>query len=145
MLQGKVIELFISKSGISDRQNKEEIFLDELGIKEDKFYNKKIDRSILIASQESYKIAQQNGIDAPYSSLGENILIDINPYGLDPGDEIEIGETILLITNNCTICNSLAKVDKKLPQILANDRGIFAKTLKGGNIRKGDTVIIKKY
>jgi len=36
-------------------------------------------------------------------------------------------------------------VDKKLPQILANDRGIFAKTLKGGNIRKGDTVIIKKY
>lgn len=136
---GTVHSLFVSTKDIP-RSSKESILVDKEGIIEDKFYAKDIQRSILIASLDSYILANKNEIDVDYGSLGENILIDINPYGLKEGDKISIGEVILEITQNCTICNSLAKIDKKLPSLLQNDRGIFAKTFKSGTIYKGDSL-----
>jgi len=141
---GTVLELFLSKKDVG-KESRTEILLDENGIVEDKFYAKDTSRSILIASIESYLLAEQHGIDAQYGSLGENILVNINPYHLNKGDVLSVGEVELEITQNCTICNSLAKIDAKLPKILKSNRGIFAKTLKNGKIRKGDTVSILKY
>ncbi len=141
---GRVLELFVSIKGVG-KKNKTEIVLNEKGIKEDKFYAKNAQRSILITSIESYLLAKGSSIEMEYGSLGENILIDINPYHLKPGDIISIGELELMITQNCTICNSLSKVDAKLPRLLERDRGVFAKTLRSGKIRKGDIVNILKY
>jgi len=140
---GKVLELFISIKG-KDRENRDEILIDKDGIIEDKFYAKNQERSILITSNDSYLLAKENSIDAKYGTLGENILIDINPYSLQVDDKIIIGELELLITQNCTICNSLSKIDKKLPSLLKCDRGIFAKTLQSGTIKKGDKIEIFK-
>jgi MOSC domain-containing protein YiiM len=145
MLNGSVIELFISIKSKENRENKELISLDKDGVLQDKFYAKDVDRSILITSVESYNIAKNHNIEMPYGYLGENILIDINPYSLLKGDRLQLGEVLLEITNNCTICNTLGKLDSSLPNLLANDRGIFAKTIKGGNIRKGDAIKILKY
>ena len=136
---GTVQDLYFSVKGLP-RVNPDEIFADEQGVHEDKFYAKEVNRSVLIASMESYNLAKSKGIDVPKGSLGENILIDINPYFLKIGSKVEIGEVVLEITQNCTICNSLAKVDVSLPKILRSDRGIFAKTIKSGKIRKGDRV-----
>lgn len=141
---GVVIDLFISTL-TKERKNPLEISLDENGIIDDKFYNKDVTRSILISSVDSYSLAIKNNIKMNYGELGENIVIDINPYGLSSGDKLLIGEVELEITMNCTICNSLAKVDKNLPKLLKNDRGIFAKTSKSGKIRKGDMVKLIKY
>ena len=141
---GTVLELFISIKGVG-KERRDEILVDEQGILEDKFYAKEADRSILITSLDSYLLAKENNIDMEYGSLGENILVDINPYSLTEGDIISFGELELVITQNCTICNSLSKVDAKLPSVLKSDRGIFAKTLKSGKIRKGNTVKIIKY
>lgn len=141
---GNVLGLFVSMKD-SPREKRDEIEVDLFGIIDDKFYKKDLDRSILIASQDSYKIAKENDIDVAHGSLGENILIDINPYSLSNGDKIEIGETVLEITQNCTICNSLAKAHASLPTLLKSDRGIFAKVFKSGKIRKGDRVKILKY
>ncbi len=138
---GIVMDLFISDKE-RGRENKEEIELESQGICGDKYYAKEVSRSILITSYDSYLIAKENSIDVDFGSLGENILIDVNPYGLNIGTQISIGETVLEITQNCTICNSLAKVDAMLPKVLKSDRGIFAKTLKGGKISKGDIVNI---
>ena len=141
---GTVQELFISVKG-SIKENKDEITLESDGVCGDKFFAKGINRSVLIASIDSYTLAKKNGVDIKYGSLGENILVDINPYSLELGEKISIGETVLEITQHCTICNSLAKVDAKLPSILKTDRGIFAKTLKSGKVKKGDIVTILKY
>jgi len=138
---GQVLELFISLKG-KDRESKDKLFIDENGIMDDKFYAKNRERSILITSNESYLLAKENNIDVNYGSLGENILIDINPYNLKVDDKIMIGEIELTITQNCTICNSLSKIDTKLPSLLKCDRGIFAKTLQSGKIKKGDRVKI---
>ena len=141
---GTVLELFLSIKGVG-KENRDEILVDENGILEDKFYAKGADRSILITSLDSYLLAKKSNIDMDYGSLGENILVDINPYKLRAGDIISFGDLELEITQNCTICNSLSKVDAKLPSVLKSDRGIFAKALKSGKIRKGNIVNIIKY
>jgi len=141
---GKVLELFVSIKG-QGKENRQVIVLNSEGILDDKFYAKDVERSVLITSIESYELAKKNGIEAQYGSLGENILVSINPYHLKSGDQLSVGEVILEITQNCTICNSLAKVDPMLPKVLKSDRGIFAKTIQSGKIRKGDNINILKY
>ena len=139
---GQVLDLYISVKG-KGREKKEFIDVDANGILDDKFYAKDTNRAILLTSKDSYSLAKKNGIDVEYGLLGENILIDINLYDLKVGDKLCIGDTELEITQNCTICNSLSKIDKRLPSVLSCDRGIFAKTVVDAKIKKGDKVILK--
>jgi len=129
---GQVLKLFISKSGTSQRFDKTFIDLDA----EDKFYNKNKERSVLIASNASYKLIQKYGIEMPFGYLGENILMDYNPYSLEIGTRLQIGETILEISQQCTICNHLAILDVKIPTLLKDDRGIFSKVIQAGKIKQ---------
>jgi len=137
---GKILELFYSTN--NGRVNTTELTLDQKGVVEDKYYDKDIQRSVLITSLESYKLATSHGINAPYSALGENLLIDYNPYHLKPGAKLVINDMELEISQNCTLCKSLTKVDSKLPKLLKDDRGIFAKVISSGIINKGDNIYL---
>jgi len=139
---GQVVKLFTSKSGTSQRFEEQIIRLDKLGVINDKFYDKEPSRSVLIASTASYDLIKTYGIDMPHGYLGENILIDYNPYDLDVGTQLKIGDTILEISQYCTICNHLAVLDVKIPTLLKNDRGIFAKVIQDGNIKIDDEVYL---
>ncbi|SFV75173.1 hypothetical protein MNB_SM-3-1262 [hydrothermal vent metagenome] len=137
--KGKVRGLFLSIAQ-QGRESREKMRVDENGVFDDKFYGKNLQRAILLTSLSSYDLAKQNNIDAKYGSLGENILIDINPYHLKIGDKIQIGTVVFEVTANCTICHSLAGVDPKLPKLLKDDRGIFIRALQSGEIYVGDEV-----
>ena len=139
---GKIFELFYSTS--DGRVNTTTLALDKRGVVEDKYYDKDTERSVLITSLESYKLAASHDIDALYGVLGENLLIDYNPYHLEPGTKLVINDLELEISQNCTICNSLAKVDPRLPELLKDDRGIFAKVISSGTIQKGDNIYLLK-
>ena len=139
---GKILELFISIEGSENRVKKASFSVDKSGILGDKFYGKSIQRSILLSSEDSYRLSKEQGIELSYGLLGENILMDFNPYSLDVGTKLKIGEVTLEITQACTICNHLSKVDKKLPKLLKNDRGIFAKVIQSGSIHVNDAVFM---
>ncbi len=131
---GNVLNLFINKV------EKNQICIDEQGILDDKHYAKEVDRSILIISTRSYDIASKNNISLEYGQLSENIHIDCNIYNLEAGSKLKIGETILQISQHCTLCKSLTKIDNKLPKLLKTDRGVFAKVLQSGTISQNDKV-----
>jgi len=143
-MQGKVVALYITKNDAQKtRLTPKEIFVDANGIKDDKFYAKDPQRAILITAIQSYELTKENNIDLEWGTLGENILIDISPYHLLPGQTLKIGETILEITQNCTLCKGLSSVNSKLPKLLKNDRGIFAKVKEGSSkIAINDSVIL---
>ncbi len=143
-IQGKVLKLFITKNDTNKtRVIREQINADENGIIHDKFYNKNNLRAILITSTQSYDMAFNENINLPEGTLGENILIDINPYHLCAGERLTIGNTTLEITQNCTLCKGLTTINSKLPKLLKNDRGIFAKVISGSTtIKIGDIVYI---
>ena len=127
---GKVLNLYITKDDITKTKiSLQTAELDINGVVGDKFYAKDPERSILITSKDSYTLAKQNSININSGILGENILIDINPYSLVSGDRLQIGNAILEITQNCTLCKGLTTINPKLPKLLKNDRGIFAKII----------------
>lgn len=142
---GQVLQLFISikdADGQTKTIEQDTITLNEKGVASDKFYAKDPMRSILISSLESYTLAKENNIEMPFGSLGENILMDFNPYGFNVGDQLKIGDVLLEITQNCTLCKGLSKVDTKAPKLLKHHRGIFAKTVTNGNLKIADKVYI---
>ena len=141
---GEVLELFVSVKGDSTRIAKKVIELNENGVVGDKFYAKDRERSVLLTTIDSYSMALANNIEMSYGSLGENILIDYNPYALPIGTKIQIGEVILEVSQNCTICNHLSIIDKSLPKLLKDDRGVFVKVVKSGSIEKGDKIYLKE-
>ena len=121
---------------------KDALQVDEKGILLDKHYDKNIDRSILLTSYDSYIIAKQQGIEIPHGALGENILIDYNPYALPVGTRMKIGSAITEISQDCTLCKHLSSIDKRVPKLLKNDRGIFVKVLEPGWIKRGDEIVV---
>ena len=139
---GKVIDLFVSQKDKSGRVEKETLTLDQKGIVEDKYYDTNIQRSVLITTQESYALASSHHIKMPYGSLGENVLIDYNPYHLNAGDQLRIGDVLLEISQYCTMCDHLSKIDKDLPTLLKDDRGIFARVIESGVIKKEDEIYL---
>lgn len=139
---GQILKLFISAAQSSQRVEKPVIVLDELGVIGDKFYNKDNARSILLTSTDSYDLIKNYDIDMPSGYLGENLLMDYNPYSLAIGTRLKIGDTILEISQNCTICNHLSVIDKRIPKLLKDDRGIFAKAIQGGEISVGDDIYL---
>ena len=139
-LLGSVQHLFISQKDVSNIKEQLVLDVDTKGIIGDKFYDKNSSRSILITSASAYEILSKENITTSFGSLGENLLVSFNPYHLKQGTKISIGTSILMITNPCTICNHLSKVDTKLPALLKNNRGIFAKVIQAGRINKNDSV-----
>jgi len=137
---GQILALFSKKE---THQQHNTLYLDLHGIQGDKHYGKNSERSILITSLESYQLTSQvYNISMPYGYLGENILMSYNPYHLPAGSQLQIGEVVLEITQNCTLCNHLAVLDKRLPKLLQHNRGIFAKVIKEGKITTKDTVFL---
>ena len=141
---GHVLKLYITVKGEPSRVLQKQLRLDHEGVIDDKFHGKGLERSVLIASEYSYNIAKDNHVSINDGVLGENILIDYNLYHLIPGDQFAIGEVIFEITQNCTLCKGLSSVDSKLPKLLKNDRGIFAKVLHSGTIKIGDTIKLQQ-
>lgn len=137
---GKVLKLYISREGDTQRSRQEEIVVDENGVIGDKFYAKDPQRSVLLTAIESYLMAEKENITIEHGALGENILVDYNPYLLPSGTTLSIGTVILEISQGCSLCKSLTKIDSKLPKLLKNDRGVFVKVVRGGTIRTGDEV-----
>jgi MOSC domain-containing protein YiiM len=127
-----------------EKQQQASLTLDTKGILGDKHYNKTIERSILVSSIDSYILVKKNlGIEMPYGYLGENILLSGNPYQLSTGTRLHIGDVILEITQQCTLCQHLGVLDKRIPKLLKHDRGIFAKVVKGGEVRQHQTAYVK--
>jgi MOSC domain-containing protein YiiM len=137
---GNVSSLFYSTA--NGRTSTTELDLDTKGILKDKHYDKNTERSVLIASLDSYALAKKHGIDVPYGALGENLLIDYNPYHLQAGARLKIANVTLEISQHCTLCKSFTKIDAKLPKLLKDDRGIFAKVIESGSIKEGADIYL---
>jgi MOSC domain-containing protein YiiM len=139
---GQIKQLFISSTEEKKRIFQENIYVDEEGIVSDKYHNTNQERAILISPIHAYELMKEKDIEARYGQLGENILVDFNPYSLKEGTQLFIGDSIIEITIECTICKLLTKIDNKVPKLLKNDRGVFAKVIKEGVLTIGDDITI---
>lgn len=112
------------------------------GVEGDRHFGKHPDRAVLVAGQVSYAQALRAGIQLPYGALGENLLVDFDPHLLGEGSGLQIGTAVLELTTVCSICDALSVFDLRLPKVLYNRRGLYARVLQGGVVRVGDPVEI---
>ena len=115
----------------------------DYGIENDKFAGKKLEQTVMIVGIQSYEIAKDNGINLEFGSLGENILLDFDPHILEVGTKLIIEDSIIEITQICTVCNHLAVFNENLPLLLKGHRGLYCKIIKSGIISKDMIVKIK--
>ena len=113
----------------------------DYGIENDKFAGKKLDQTVMIVGLKSYEIAKENNIDLEFGSLGENILLDFDPHDFEVGKQLFIEETILEITQICTVCSHLSLFDNNLPTLLKGHRGLYCRIIKNGIIK--ENMIVK--
>ena len=115
----------------------------DYGIENDKFAGKKLEQTVMIVGIQSYEIAKNNGINLEFGSLGENILLDFDPHILEVGTKLIIENSIIEITQTCTVCNHLAVFNENLPLLLKGHRGLYCKIIKSGMVSKNMIVKIK--
>jgi len=141
---GRVKKLYIAPLNTNGiRKEQESIVVQkDFGIEGDKFAGKELDRAIMLIGKNSYELAKEKGITLPEVALGENILLDFDPHSLEPGTLLIVGEALLEITKECTLCKHLTKYSSKLPKLLLGRRGIYCTILKSGTIKQGDSIKI---
>jgi MOSC domain-containing protein YiiM len=136
---GKVLKTFSAtkdSSGLPRPMVDKLNLIVDFGIENDKFAGKKLDQTVMIVGIQSYEIAKQNGIDLGFGSLGENILLDFDPHIFEVGKQLSIEDSVIEITQVCTVCNHLNIFDKKLPALLKSHRGLYCKIIKNGIIKE---------
>lgn len=115
----------------------------DYGIENDKFAGRKLEQTVMIVGIQSYEIAKHNGINLEFGSLGENILLDFDPHILEVGTKLILEDSIIEITQICTVCNHLAVFNENLPLLLKGHRGLYCKIIKSGIVSKDMIVKIK--
>ena len=141
---GKVLKTFSAtkeSSGLPRPSVEELNLIVDFGIENDKFAGKKLDQTVMIVGIQSYEVARNNGITLEFGSLGENILLDFDPHIFEVGMQLSIEDSIIEITQICTVCNHLNIFDKKLPALLKSHRGLYCKIIKNGIIK--ENMIVK--
>jgi MOSC domain-containing protein YiiM len=127
------------------RPKKEQLeFIKDYGIKNDKFANKNLDRTVMIVGQIAYNLAKKEDINLEYGSLGENILVDFDPHDLDKDDTLYINGVELQRTEPCSLCTHLSRFDKRLPRVVQYHRGIYFKIKNGGIIHENLPIYKKR-
>lgn len=146
-LIGKVLDTFSASKSSKNMPRPKVDFLNliyDYGIENDKFAKKDLNKTVMIVGANSYTLSKDNGINIDYGTLGENIVFDFDPHELEIGAIMKIGESEIQITEKCTICQHLTIFDKRLPKVVRNHRGLYAKILKSGKIEKNLPVFIKE-
>lgn len=103
-------------------------------------------RHVLLTDTSIYADLAAQDIHLQPGMLAENVVLDgINVMGLPLGAQIELGETLLEVTEIRTPCALLNVSHPKLFEAVKEkekggipNSGIFARILKGGQVQAGD-------
>jgi len=144
-LSGKVLGVFsadINSKGLPRPVAQKLVLKEGYGIEGDKFAGNKLDKTVMIIGKKSYDMASDIGIELVGGSYGENILLDIDPHELNIGDRLQIGKSVIELSEKCSICDHLAVFGSKLPKLIKKRRGLYCKIIKSGIIEVDSTLLV---
>ncbi len=82
-----------------------------------------------------------DAMELPPGVIRENITTEgLNVNGLELGQRLRVGATLLEVSAVCTPCDQLEKVRPGLRRELHGRRGMLCKVIEGGSIRPGDPI-----
>jgi MOSC domain-containing protein YiiM len=109
-------------------------------------------RQVLLVDTSILAEIGRQDIELKPGMLGENIVLDgIAVMALSIGTQLEVGETLLEVTEVRNPCHQLNQMHPRLLKAVATkvdgkvrrNAGVMARILEGGWVRPGDPVIVR--
>lgn len=140
---GKVTAICISeKRGTQKHKVDSALLVTNWGIQDDAHAGN-WHRQVSILDQEQIDAFNAKGADVAPGAFGENIIVSgINVLSLPIGSHIQIGETLLEITQRGKECHDHCQIYYKMGECIMPKTGMFTRVIKGGNIKVNDEVKI---
>lgn len=143
MAEATVEAICISgKKGIVKREIEEVLFEDDWGIEQDAHAGK-WHRQVSLLAGESIDRVKEKLPTLKNGAFAENIITrDIDLAAVKIGDQLHLGnEVVLEITQIGKKChNDGCAIKKATGNCIMPKEGLFARVIKGGNLKKGDSI-----
>ncbi|MBM3436089.1 MAG: MOSC domain-containing protein [Bacteroidetes bacterium] len=138
----KVLAVNISKKKGTIKKPVNSIELSDLGVKNDAHAGLWHRQVSLLATESIKKFEKEAGRSIHYGEFAENITTEgLILYETSPLDRLKIGETELEITQIGKKCHgSSCAVFREVGNCVMPKEGIFARVIKKGKIRPGDSI-----
>ena len=140
-----IVSIAISKKkGTRKIQVKEAVLIKNFGIKGDAHAGP-WHRQVSFLSSESIDSARESGLNVTFGDFAENIATrGIEWKSIPIGTRVRLGDLVEVeITQIGKECHNKCAIYYKAGDCIMPREGIFARVLKGGKIRCGDTVSLK--
>lgn len=145
-MKGKVLAVNISeKKGVIKTPIEEGFFQEDYGLVGDAHAGK-WHRQVSLLGIESVEKMKKMGVEGLCSGkFAENLTTEgIILYKLPVGTQLKIGETIQEVSQIGKDCHDGCAIKKQVGQCVMPREGIFTKVLKGGKVKKGDSIEVIK-
>jgi MOSC domain-containing protein YiiM len=102
-------------------------------------------RQVSLLALESIRKMQEKGLDVVSGDFAENITTEgIDLPSLPVGTRLAIGDTVAEVTQIGKECHTRCAIYYQAGDCVMPREGIFVKVLKGGRVKKGDTIEVIK-
>ncbi|RLA85379.1 MAG: MOSC domain-containing protein [Deltaproteobacteria bacterium] len=143
-MKGEVIAICASsRKGTKKMPRESGYFEEDYGLVGDAHAEKRSKRQVSLLSEESIQLMRSLGLDVGPGDFAENITVrNFRVHQLQPGTRLRIGQVLLEITQVGKQCHSRCAIYRQVGKCIMPEQGVFARVLKGGEVRVGDRVEI---
>lgn len=145
VVKGRVISINISdKKGVRKKPTNEAEIVTDFGIKDDAHASPEWHRQVSLLALESIRRMQDQGFDVKPGDFAENITTEgIDLIGLPVGTPMKIGNVEVEVSQIGKECHTKCSIYYQAGDCVMPKEGIFVKVLKGGSIKKGDSIEVQ--
>jgi len=143
-IKGKILAVCQSKKkGTVKKDIGLGVLIENYGLENDAHAGK-WHRQISLLGIESIDKMKSNGFKIKFGDFAENLTTEnINLPELSLGTKLVVGESVLLeITQIGKECHHNCEIRKKIGDCVMPREGVFARVLKGGEVKTGDCIKI---
>lgn len=114
------------------------------GVENDRHFGRNEARAVLLVDVGTYEALRERGLDLPFGSLGENVVIEgVALDELAPGSRVRLGpDATVRLTEPRPRCSKLREVHPDLARLLPRARGVYGEVTAGGTVRPDDAVVV---
>ena len=142
---GKVLAVCTSPAKGTPKQNvKEGNFIQDFGIEGDAHAGK-WHRQVSLLSYDKIEEFRKRGAEVEDGAFGENLVVEgIDFRALPVGTRLECNDVVLKITQIGKKCHHGCPIFQKMGDCIMPREGVFAEVVRGGKIRVGDEMTVRK-
>jgi molybdopterin adenylyltransferase len=130
------------KKGTTKDVAPEVVLKEDYGVENDAHADSATHRQVSLLATESIKKMRDLGLDVGPGDFAENITTEgIELFSFKPGTRLSVGQEVTLeITQIGKECHSGCAILKLTGKCIMPKEGVFARVVRGGVVRAGDTI-----